>query len=507
MDEIVFRLGPGKTIRALVQNETSEPIPGVRVVLEGNGDIGRTYEFSTQTGADGRFVWDSAPDEPMQFYFGKEGYAQLRNKVLKPDEENVVTLQKPREIDGYVLDADSGQPITKFRAGSGRWFGTDNLNVDYPGMTDYSDPNGHFTVSLSEAEQDGIKVAAEEHAELAQRVPQSQQSGTIRMEFRLKLSPALRGIVTTPDGTPVAGAQVALLKGEFPMTHISLRGGGLYSSGGGGQVVTADASGQFTLDSVPETGGKAIATGEAGFGVAPVEQVRSTGVLILQPYGQIEGVLKIAGIGAAGKELFFNLNNIGVSTDFNDFKTETDDQGQFKFNKVPPGEGQIVRLIKTSDHSWLHSHNTTVTVQPGQTTYVTLGDSGAIIRGLARLSGVPTDGEPLRISGSLNSKLPTPPSFNSPAESQAFFASAEWKARTKASKYFGVAVANDGSFLVDSVPPGTYNLHLSASKAGSQPFGGAVVASQTLVVTVPDDLSPFAPIDVGEIVLSPAQGK
>ena len=508
MDEIIFRLGPGKTIRALVQNELGEPLYGVRVVLEGNGDIGRTYEFSTKTRGDGRFVWESAPDEPMQFYFAKEGYAQLRNKVLKPDEDNVVTLYKPRQIDGYVFDADSGQPITKFRVGSGRSFGTPNFIVDYPGMKDYSDANGHFTLSLDEEEQNGLRVAADDHADQTQTLPQ-RQSGEIRMEFRLKPSPALRGIVQAPDGTPVAGAQVALIQGEFPRNSVSLHHGRLESYGGpnGGKIVITDASGQFLLDSPPESGGKAIAVTESGFGMASVEQVRSSGVLILQAYGQIEGVLKIGGVGAAGRELLFSLlNTVGISTDFNDFKTQTDDQGQFKIEKVPAGEGQIVRLIKTTPNSWMHSHNTTVTVQPGQTTYLNLGDSGAVLRGFARLPNAATDSELIIISGSLSTKMPDHPPFSSPAESQAYFGSDEWKARVKASQHFGIAIGDDGSFLVDSVPPGTYNLQLSAAKGANRPFEN-LVASGNMLVTVPDDNDPSAPIDLGEILLTPIQGR
>ena len=42
------------------------------------------------------------------------------------------------------------------------------------------------------------------------------------------------------------------------------------------------------------------------------------------------------------------------------------------------GEGEVVRLIETSPRSWMHSHNTPVTVESGRTTYVTLGDNGAL---------------------------------------------------------------------------------------------------------------------------------
>src|SRR5205814_9002473 len=105
-------------------------------------------------------------------------------------------------------------------------------------------------------------------------------------------------------------------------------------------------------------------------------------------------------------------------------------------------------------------HSTTDTVQPGQTTTVTHGDSGAVIQCRVRLETPPTNGEKLNISGNLSTFTGAVPSFNSPAESQAFFSSPEYRARINERKYFAVAVNADGSFMVDSVPPGSYSLTL-----------------------------------------------
>ena len=191
-------------------------------------------------------------------------------------------------------------------------------------------------------------------------------------------------------------------------------------------------------------------------------------------------------------------------TDFQKFKVETDDDGKFKFEKIPPGEGQLVRLVKTTQNSWMHSHNTTVKVEPGQTTFVNLGDSGAVIRGRARLDTPPSpDDEPLTIGGSLNTAM-NMPGFSSPSDRQAFYQSAEWRAQMKLQKHFAIVVNADGSFMVDSVPPGSYSLTLSASPAGSPAYGPrpGMPTMRAINVTVPDNADPMAPIDVGELVLS-----
>src|SRR5262249_40993079 len=161
------------------------------------------------------------------------------------------------------------------------------------------------------------------------------------------------------------------------------------------------------------------------------------------------------------------------------YKVETDDEGKFKFEKLPPGEGELVRLVKTTPNSWMHSQNTSVKIEPGQTTFVTLGESGAVIQDRARLESPPKDGESLTISGSLNIVMESR-NFGSPAETQAFYRSAEWRA-----KHFAVLVNPDGTFTVDSVPPGSYSLTLSASRADEfGPRPGMPRMTKSLNVTV-----------------------
>lgn len=505
MSDVVLKLEVGGIIKGIVQNQAGEPIPDVQMSLENNGPNESAYEFSTKTGADGRFLWDGAPDEEMQFYFGKSGYAQKRGVRLKLNEENVVTLRKPREVQGQVVDAQSGQSVTNFNAAPGHSYGldSDQFYSNYTGTRDFSDANGQFTLSLDEEDQNAIQVSAHDYANQTQSIPRDQED-VIKMEFRLKPSPALNGTVIGTDGVPLPGVQVALTKAGFGGSSISWRGGKLSKNGSGPPLVVTSSEGKFTVGPPPESGGFVVALGESGFGSATVEEVRGSGILMLQPFGQVEGTFTIAGQPVSGRELMFTLQNLGIMTDFDKFKVATDDDGKFKFEKVPAGEGQLVRLIKTSPNSWMHSHNTTVTVQPGQTTYVNLGDSGAVIKGRVRLETPPSDDEPLTITGSLHTVMDKPPSFGSPDEASAFYKSPEWMARMKQQKYFAVLVNADGSFVLDSIPPGSYALNMNAAPAGN-PFGprpGMPSTTRAVNLTVPDNPDPMAPIDVGEIVLS-----
>ena len=153
MPEILFRLGPGQKIWGMVKAETGEPVEGVRIALESKtGGVSDTYQMELNSDKDGRFEWDGAPDEALNFCFLKAGYEAKRRQTLKPNEENVITLRHARKIEGQVLDAATEQPVTKFRIGIGRDPTAGAFYADYPGMKDYADANGRFTLVVSEEE-------------------------------------------------------------------------------------------------------------------------------------------------------------------------------------------------------------------------------------------------------------------------------------------------------------------------------------------------------------------
>jgi hypothetical protein len=226
----------------------------------------------------------------------------------------------------------------------------------------------------------------------------------------------------------------------------------------------------------------------------------------LQEFGRVQGSIKIAGSPSEGQEFMFSLMNIGVSPDWDSYRTKSDADGKFAFEKIPPGEGQVVRLIKTSPNSWTHSHQTTITIESGQTARVSFGEEGAVIKGQVRMEVPPGDGEQLTYNGGLSSRQPQfNHNFATPEEANAFYKSDEWKQQMKQMKSYGVAVNADGSFSLDSIPPGEYTLSITANKPGSEPWQQTPVASGNAVITVPENASPYAPIGINDIFLTPVK--
>ncbi|HMJ88654.1 MAG TPA: carboxypeptidase-like regulatory domain-containing protein [Candidatus Acidoferrum sp.] len=500
--EIVFQLTKGSVVRGIVQNEAGEPVDGVRVSLAGTpGDPAYDhYSFSTVTGSDGRFEWNSAPNEPMPFYFGRTGYEQRRGVRLKPGDENVVTLKKSRQVKGQVQDAETGQPVTQFKIAIGRDQGTGrffNAESSQSGKEFKSD-EGLFTIEANEETSNAIKAEADGYAEQVLPLPKA-QDGEVQVLFKMKPSKALEGVVITPDGKPVSGASVGIVDGGTGGRSVQFANGRLRSTSSATKLSTTDGSGRFSIQSPPETG-NVVASSTGGFASATIAEVRASGVMTLQLFGRIEGVLIRGSEIGAGQELFLSTPNGGISFDFQGYKVTTGSDGGFAFENVPPGTVSIVRLVKTASGSWMHSHRTDLVVKSGETTQVTLGGSEATIRGNVRFDGDPPTSDFI-LSAQLSTPSPQIPTGMTPEERSAYLNSPAWKEQISDRKSYSATVAADGSVILDSVAPGQYTLRVTATESTGDSFSRKSLAQGETTVTVPAGAGPGTPVDVGEVVL------
>jgi protocatechuate 3,4-dioxygenase beta subunit len=506
MPDVVFRLAPGAVVRGRVENAQGEPLAGARVQLEGNGNIGRTYEFGTRTDDDGRFEWDGAPQEVMQFYLYAPGYEQKRSHPIPPNQDNVIVLRKNRRVIGQVVDAESGAPLTRFRVAVGRaWEGAiEQFYPDHPGLTDYTAADGRFELELNEEQTNAIQAEAEDHASTTQLLPLAEDD-VVNVTVRLKPSSGLRARVVDAAGRPVGGVSVTVTGGAVDarsMHRAAEFKAGRFSVQWREGVVTTTDDGTFSLPS-PPLAGWVHAANDTGFASLPLAAVRSSGQLVLQPYGRIEGTLTVLGQPLAGEEFLLGLSPMGLQVDFNLHRVMTDAQGRFVFEQVPPGNVAVVRLIKSAPTSWSHGQQTAVQVEPGQTARITVGNAGAVVQGRVRLENPPTSEEWI-LNGFLQTRGPKLPAvFTSPAEAEAFFATPEWIEHQKTQKHYPVKVAADGSLLLDSVVPGIYTLTINAEVPGDQPWNSKTIATGATEVIVPAESDPLVPVQVNELVLKP----
>jgi hypothetical protein len=90
-----FTLQPGHILRGQVLDDSGVPMPNVVVRTDTDDGI-RQFEWRTQTDAEGRFEWRSAPADPVLFWFEAEaGHEVLRDIPLQADgTEYRVTLRR-----------------------------------------------------------------------------------------------------------------------------------------------------------------------------------------------------------------------------------------------------------------------------------------------------------------------------------------------------------------------------------------------------------------------------
>jgi hypothetical protein len=229
--------------------------------------------------------------------------------------------------------------------------------------------------------------------------------------------------------------------------------------------------------------------------------VRDNGKLVLQPFGRIEGAFKRGAQPVTAQEFTLVARGSNLSFDWTEYKAATDANGRFVFDRVPPGEIQIVRLVSTGEQSWTHSYGADVAVAPGQTAQVTIGDSGATLTGRIRFESPPAEAEKLSIEGRLSTVLPPLPASLSAEEKITYYQSAEGSARVSQMKHFVINIAADSSWSVDSIPPGSYRFNVTASKPGARPWESSPVATATAEVVVPEGATPQTQIGVEDLVL------
>ena len=512
--ELTLKLTQGASLKGIVLDPDGQPVAQVRINYEPrNYDYEWTQrnniEWEGTTDEQGRFEWKSAPEGESEFYVGKEGYAQKRGVKLKTGEEdNVVRLTHNRKVLGVVGDAQTSQPVTKFSVmpakgdenGFNSWSDSDKR--------DFADTEGHFTLEVSDEEHNVIKVSADDYLPKFVLLP-APQDDYVTVTVLLEASQVPEGIVVDAAGQPVPEAQVGV-SGKDWNSGLQVGRSRLMSNGSRGNVTRADAQGHFKPPAVPDPM-LLIAISPAGYGEISWAEFQQTKTIVLQPFGRIEGTLYVSGKPAEGQGVFLSLSDPGpggLNADWNAFKVDTDKDGKFVLNDVPPGERAVVRLIQTAPNSWMHSHRTPVEVLPGQTATVNLGNVGAIITGRLNFAAATAGHTNASFGGNLGTPYPQAPSnLKTPADFQAWQSLPETIAAMRQVQMYSIQVQPDGTFSVDGVLPGSYTLNLNASeqKPDGKQWERIQLGQLSQPVNVGDEAAnALVPMDLGELVLQPA---
>jgi hypothetical protein len=505
------QLKPAAWLRVRVVDESGNALSHVDVRLQdwrGNNSL----EWGGLTDDKGRIDWNSAPRDTVDLYAGKQSYFNSRNNLIVADgEEHTIKLHPQLTVSGSVVDATTGRPIADFKAIPG------SEPAYWERHNTAHGTNGEYELKFEEFRAPfQVRIEADGY-EPAISPPLPPNTNSVAYDFKLKKldsQSTVQGVVLLPDGSPAAGAQVALCTAE---KGIQL-GRAKFLDRRYSIVVDTDPAGHFAFpfDPAPKL---VAAVHPQGFGRVQLNATNRNVSIVLQPWGRIEGTLKLRDGKNAGRQI--NLSAIsnpysrqGISLDFGTFSAKTDEHGNFTFDQVPPGDFNLDLFI---GFGIPFSHQTPVEVLAGETQKVQIGGTGRMVSGRFVFSDAnraidwPKQAWYAHIATKLP-PLPVPAGLK-PAERQKwqeeYYQSAEGQARTRASRSYSLTLESDGSFTAEDVPPGSYELNaMFMSSPVDHTAIGAGTHNTTLGtlrqdVVVPDPTSnqSEAPVDLGTVTI------
>jgi len=284
-------------------------------------------------------------------------------------------------VSGTVLDAETGQPIKRFRVLPAKVKKVHNYSTGKEELVDVWFPNrevigtnGHFTVRMPfQAQQGRLAVTAEGYLPVTSSIlPHGQTNWTCRL--RRGTGPS--GRILTPDGQPAAQVSVA-----YVLDSASLRldaSGRILVSTPLEEIRLTDEEGRFVF---PPLFGKRflIATGPEGFLILPAKKVGTNATLRLQRWAQITGRILCEGRPATNEVVLIEPH-LAVSINLEIPKACTDSNGRFLCPHVPPGKVLLMKRISNYKFHPLPSNPSaivygsyrTLSLKPGQT--IDVGD-------------------------------------------------------------------------------------------------------------------------------------
>lgn len=519
---VEFRLAKGVALRGRVVDDRGEPVAGAAVGVHRwrDGNVLSLVGTGVKTGDDGRFTWADAPPDPLALKVYKEGFDRLEGVPATPGGPGEVTLtiRRPVVLRGRVRDNDTGAAVEKFNV-QYRANRKDGSSVG----SSRDGAGGAFEVAFPDrGETYAVRVEADGYlpAESPPLPPPKAGEDALTHDVWLRKGKLITGTILRPDGQPAAGA-VAALRGTYAL---SAHNGRLMRSNhrGAADGVT-DAQGRYTL---PARTGQVlvVVTHDAGW----VEFERdaeadAAGPIILWPWARVEGRLMKGDRPWPRQHVRLEPRLVSQpggrfsARAYFRYETVTDDAGRFVFDRVVDGEATVSVWRTYGDggsgqHFQEVSHGVPLTLKPGdQMAGVQIGGTGRPVVGRVT---VPED---LKGAGqrpaTVQIYLPRPP-FDPPAEyydlppeakaavRREFEQTPAYLEYAKRVKEFVTVVGADGSFRVEDVPPGEYNLHVSIhERSPTEQNYWRYAATAQAKLTVPDVVGGAAwspdPVDVG----------
>ncbi|WP_165223548.1 sigma-70 family RNA polymerase sigma factor [Aquisphaera insulae] len=492
---IELTLMPARPLRIRILDHTGKPVSNALIdLIRMDGrilprDLGGV---TLHTDADGGWEWAEAPREEISFYLAPPGEVQRTVlKVMARDERQELRLPPPLVIAGRVIDAETRQPVERFRSVPGLAFDRNPKVI----WVDWQSTPGVGGTLESRPSQRGdnirhlVRIEADGYASLESREIRSDE-GRVSLDLALTKARGLIGRVIAPDNRPAAGARIAILKGT---TGVVITNGDFEAQPMAYRVVNADSEGTFRLSQPKEDFRLAIVhpSGHAWIDSKKDHDWDRVRLVRLEPWSRVEGTFRVGAKPAAHVKLSIDIEEVTDGNQllaFRQSEATTGPDGRFVFERVFPGRWAIGRWLEPPSVRGAPGAASAVQVPAdfpaGQTVHLDLGGTGRAVVGR------------LRMADGLNQKHPWEHAWISGGTLT--------EGKDYAPPNFRVTSGPDGSFRIDDLPPGKYRLFggfhgIVPEAAGPQ---GHVVSCQLDFEVPPDGQEPAGnAVDLGVLTL------
>ena len=250
----------------------------------------------------------------------------------------------------------------------------------------------------------------------------------------------------------------------------------------GAMVVTADAAGRFRLPPECDPGTIVVAHDRGYAEIRPADLI-SSGVVTLRRWGRVEGRVLAGTKPVAGQTIWVQRCGHPSGDSPRAFwmnEVITDADGRFVCDRVVAGRLVVDRVFPAGDGQVaVNGLETAIEVREGQVTRIRLGGPGRALVGrfeVPRDLGLLIDWTKARVS-----LVPKAPHIGFPGDGpmweiyKTFLNSDEGRAYGRDN----VPVGRDGSFQIESVPPGDYQLIIQIDGPAVGKPGGARIPYAT----------------------------
>src|SRR5438876_10313456 len=291
-----------------------------------------------------------APERRATFLFimrdGMQGILRVMAQVTRP--------WTPRDLGMPAVAPDETEPNQAEEAGP--YLG---MKLDYKFI-------------YAETAEMKAETKAREQTRAARDVERQRRKIAKQMETYFHLS----GIVYLPNGEAASNAAILLPEqGESAVLGDRRFEYETYSS-----IYRTASNGTFVIPEIPGVHLLYVAH-EDGFCEFKMDHPESPLSIHLLPWGRLEGVVTLEGKPAPQEKMALLRGSFApgvrqLSLSPGTFQTESDDQGRFVFEHLPPGEVQVCRMVHNTYYGAQY-----VEIAAGKPTVIRHGFNGRLLKG------------------------------------------------------------------------------------------------------------------------------